>query len=54
MAATAQFRMTSGHPRWSIHSMNMTNNIILNTHRGEPFVFINDKDAAAKGIENGE
>ena len=26
--------------------MNMTNNVIQNTHRGEPFVFINDKDAA--------
>ncbi len=49
-----QFKMTSGHNRWSIHSMNQTNNIILNTHRGEPFVFINDKDAKAKKIENGE
>lgn len=48
------FRLTSGHPRWSIHSMNMTNNIILNTHRGEPFVFINPGDAEARGIENGE
>ncbi len=34
--------------------MNMTNNIILNTHRGEPFVFINDGDAAALGIHNGD
>jgi nitrate reductase alpha subunit len=49
-----RFQMTSGHNRWSIHSMNMTNNIILNTHRGEPFVFINDKDAARLGIQNGE
>jgi nitrate reductase alpha subunit len=48
------FLMTSGHNRWSIHSMNMTNNIILNTHRGEPFVFINDKDAAELGIQNGD
>ena len=48
-----RFEMTSGHNRWSIHSMNMTNNVILNTHRGEPFVFINDKDAASLGIENG-
>jgi anaerobic selenocysteine-containing dehydrogenase len=48
------FRMTSGHPRHSIHSMNMTNNIILNTHRGEPFIFINTKDAADRGIANGE
>ena len=49
-----RFEMTSGHNRWSIHSMNMTNNIIQNTHRGEPFVFINDADAAELGIENGE
>jgi anaerobic selenocysteine-containing dehydrogenase len=46
--------MTSGHNRWSIHSMNMTNNIIQNTHRGEPFVFLNDRDARDLGIENGE
>jgi DMSO reductase family type II enzyme molybdopterin subunit len=49
-----RFQMTSGHNRWSIHSMNMTNNVILNTHRGEPFVFINDKDAVELGIGNGE
>jgi nitrate reductase alpha subunit len=49
-----RFLMTSGHNRWSIHSMNLTNNIIQNTHRGEPFVFINDEDAADLGIENGE
>jgi anaerobic selenocysteine-containing dehydrogenase len=52
--AKRRFQMTSGHNRWSIHSMNMTNNIIQNTHRGEPFVFVNDKDAASLGIENGE
>jgi DMSO reductase family type II enzyme molybdopterin subunit len=49
-----RFLMTSGHNRWSIHSMNMTNNIILNTHRGEPFVFLNDTDAAGLGIANGD
>ena len=48
-----RFQMTSGHNRWSIHSMNMTNNVILNTHRGEPFVFINDAEAVELGIENG-
>ncbi len=52
--AKRSFLMTSGHNRWSIHSMNMTNNIIQNTHRGEPFVFINDEDAAELGIENGD
>jgi DMSO reductase family type II enzyme molybdopterin subunit len=49
-----RFQLNSGHNRWSIHSMNMTNNIIMNTHRGEPFVFVNDKDAAELGIENGD
>jgi len=49
-----RFLMTSGHNRWSIHSMNLINNIIQNTHRGEPFVFINDRDAADLGIGNGE
>ncbi len=52
--AHRRFQMTSGHNRWSIHSMNMTNNIIQNTHRGEPFVFLNDADAADLGVENGE
>ncbi|MEE8571764.1 MAG: molybdopterin-dependent oxidoreductase, partial [Gemmatimonadota bacterium] len=49
-----RFLMTSGHNRWSIHSMNLTNNIIQNTHRGEPFLFINDRDAAELKITNGE
>jgi DMSO reductase family type II enzyme molybdopterin subunit len=51
--AKRRFLMTSGHNRWSVHSMNMTNNVILNTHRGEPFVFLNDRDAAELGVENG-
>jgi anaerobic selenocysteine-containing dehydrogenase len=49
-----RFQMTSGHNRWSIHSMNMTNNVILNTHRGEPFAFLNDREAAELGIANGD
>ncbi|MBI4516376.1 MAG: molybdopterin-dependent oxidoreductase [Deltaproteobacteria bacterium] len=49
-----RFQLTSGHNRWSIHSMNMLNRTLLNTHRGEPFVFINDGDAATLGIANGE
>ena len=52
--AKRRFVMTSGHNRWSIHSMQMTNDLLLNTHRGEPFVFLNDEDAASLGIENGE
>ncbi len=48
------FFVTSGHPRWSVHSMNMTNNLILNTHRGEPFAMLNSADAEARGIANGD
>ena len=49
-----RFQMTSGHNRWSIHSMNMANRLLLNTHRGTPFAFLNDREAAELGIENGE
>lgn len=48
------FHLTSGHPRWSIHSMNMTNRIILNTHRGHPFCYINTSDAEKRGIRDDE
>lgn len=34
--------------------MNMTNRNLLNTHRGEPFVFLNDADAASLDIANGD
>ena len=34
--------------------MNMTNRHLLNTHRGEAFVFVNDGDAASLGIANGD
>jgi anaerobic selenocysteine-containing dehydrogenase len=52
--ARRRFQMTSGHNRWSIHSMNMTNDVMLNTHRGEPFAFLNDREAAELGIANGD
>ena len=48
------FQITSGHPRWSVNSMNSTSRTILNTVRGEPVAHINDRDAAARGIVNGE
>ena len=49
-----RFQMTSGHNRWSIHSMNMPDRMLLNTHRGEPFAFLNDSDASEIGVSNGE
>jgi len=48
------FQVTGGHPRWSTNSTNMTNRVILNTHRGRPFIYINDRDAAERGIQDGD
>jgi DMSO reductase family type II enzyme molybdopterin subunit len=46
--------ITSGHPRWSVNSMNATSRIILQTMRGEPVAHLNDRDARDRGIENGQ
>jgi DMSO reductase family type II enzyme molybdopterin subunit len=48
------FEVTSGHPRWSANSMNSTSKTMLQTIRGEPVAHINDEQAAARGIENGQ
>ena len=54
MGGDYPFVMTSGHNRWSIHSMNITNRMLLQTHRGRPHLVMNTKDARRKGIEDGE
>jgi DMSO reductase family type II enzyme molybdopterin subunit len=54
MGGDYPFVLTSGHNRWSIHSMNMTSRVLLNTHRGHPFMSMNSGDAGARGIENDE
>ena len=48
------FTMTSGHSRWTIHSGNSVNPMMLQTHRGEPSVMLNPEDATARGIANGQ
>ncbi len=45
--------MTSGHSRWTIHSGNAVNPMMLQTHRGEPSVLLNPDDATSRDIENG-
>ncbi|MBI4515719.1 MAG: molybdopterin-dependent oxidoreductase [Deltaproteobacteria bacterium] len=45
-------RLTSGHPRWSIHSMNHTSSIMLGTHRGYPVMYMNPDDMKARGLNN--
>jgi len=46
--------LTSGHPRWSIHSANVMNELIQPTHQGRPFAFVNPEDAAERGIYEGD
>ena len=52
MGGDHPFRLSGGHARWSNHAMNMTNSVMLETHRGKPFVLINDAVASEKGIED--
>jgi anaerobic selenocysteine-containing dehydrogenase len=52
MGGDHPFRLSGGHARWSNHAMNMTNSVLLETHRGKPFVLINDAVAREKGIED--
>jgi DMSO reductase family type II enzyme molybdopterin subunit len=47
-------RMTSGHNRWSIHSMNQANPVMLQTHRGEPLVEVSVEDAVARGVDDND
>lgn len=54
MGGDYPFVVTSGHNRWSIHTMNITNRIIQQTHRGKPHIMMNPDDAAAKGISDDE
>ena len=53
MGGAYPLRMTSGHMRWSIHSSNVTDRLMLNTHRGEPFIFVSPADAAARDVTDG-
>ncbi|MFQ5380165.1 MAG: molybdopterin-dependent oxidoreductase [Dehalococcoidia bacterium] len=52
MGGKYPFELTSGHNRWSIHSMNITNRTLLETHRGQPHMVINKDDAGAKGVRD--
>ncbi|OGO51690.1 MAG: hypothetical protein A2148_10035 [Chloroflexi bacterium RBG_16_68_14] len=54
MGGDYPFVLTSGHNRWSIHSMNITNRMMLQTHRGRPHLVMSPQDAQARGIEDDE
>jgi len=46
--------MTSGHQRWSIHSMWVLNKTLAQTHRGHPTLFMHPGDMKARGIADDE
>ncbi|HLI31670.1 MAG TPA: molybdopterin-dependent oxidoreductase [Solirubrobacteraceae bacterium] len=52
MGGDHPLHLTSGHIRYSIHAMNMTNPVLLQTHRGHPFCFLSPQDAAARQIKD--
>jgi anaerobic selenocysteine-containing dehydrogenase len=46
--------MTGGHTRWSIHSSWRDNPLMLQLQRGGPVVCLSSRDAAARGIVDGD
>jgi anaerobic selenocysteine-containing dehydrogenase len=54
MGGNHPFRMTSGHQRWSIHSIWVVNKMLSQTHQGRPTLFMNPDDAKKKGIGEGD
>ena len=47
-------RITGGHARWSIHSSQVDDPILLRLQRGEPLIFVSSEDAGSRGIEDGD
>lgn len=54
MGGDHPFVITSGHPRAGVNGMHSTDKAMMATTRGTPVAHINDEDAAARGIENGQ
>jgi DMSO reductase family type II enzyme molybdopterin subunit len=54
MGGDYPFQVTSGHNRWSIHSLNNATELMLNTHRGTPHLVVNAKDAERLGIADND
>lgn len=54
MGGNYDFQITSGHNRWSLHSLNAAAEIMLNTHRGTPHLVVNPADAKRLGIADND
>ncbi|RMD83172.1 MAG: hypothetical protein D6815_07300 [Candidatus Dadabacteria bacterium] len=46
--------LTGGHTRWSIHSQWRDDQLMLRQQRGVPVVYVSPRDAAARGIRDGD
>ena len=47
-------RLTMGHARHGIHSMYRDDDFLLSLQRGEPDIYVNPDDAAARGVADGD
>jgi DMSO reductase family type II enzyme molybdopterin subunit len=47
-------KLTGGHARWSIHSDQVDETLMLQLQRGEPLMFMSVKDAKPRGIGDGD
>lgn len=47
-------RLTSGHNRWSIHAAQRDQKPLLQLQRGEPVMYVNNQDAKARDVIDGE
>jgi DMSO reductase family type II enzyme molybdopterin subunit len=54
MGGDYPLRMTSGHQRWSVHSIWVGNEQLMRTHQGRPFMFMSPEDASKRGIKEGD
>jgi DMSO reductase family type II enzyme molybdopterin subunit len=54
MGGDYPLRMTSGHQRWSVHSIWITDDVLAKTHQGRPFMFMNTEDAEERGVKDGD
>jgi DMSO reductase family type II enzyme molybdopterin subunit len=54
MGGDYPFQVTSGHNRWSIHSLNNASRIMLDTHRGTPHLVMNSAEAEVLGISDND
>jgi len=47
-------RMTMGHARHGVHSLYRDDTLLMSLQRGEPDIYVNRDDAAARGVADGD